>query len=187
MAFLSELWLAVLVAAAAVFVVSSVIHMVLPIHKGECKPAPDEEGLRTALRQARLLPGNTYNVPCPASMSELGSPEMVAKYREGPVVRLVVAENAPPAIGRSLLQWFLYSVGIGLFTAYLTRLALPPGAAYLNVFRVAGTAAVLGYAAGDVQDSIWKGRPWGSTLRYVFDGLVYGLVTAGVFAAFWPA
>lgn len=186
MAFLSELWLAILVAAAAVFVVSSVVHMLLPVHKGECRPVPDEERVRRALREAGVKPGE-YRIPHAGSVKEMGTPAVQAKLREGPVAYLIVAPDGAPRMGRSLLQWFAYSLVVGVFAAYLTRYALPPGAPYLSVFRLSGTVAVLGYAAGEVQDSIWKARPWGTTLRYVFDGLLYGLTTAGVFASMWPA
>ena len=57
---------------------------------------------------------------------------------------------------------------------------------YLEVFRVAGTTAFLGYAAAQVQDSIWKGQPWGVTLKHVLDGLIYALLTAGTFGWLWP-
>jgi hypothetical protein len=30
------------------------------------------------------------------------------------------------------------------------------------------------------------GRPWGVVAKDVFDGLVYGLVTAGTFGWLWP-
>ena len=49
----------------------------------------------------------------------------------------------------------------------------------LRVFRVAGTTAFLGYAFAQIQDSIWKGQTWGVTFKHVFDGLIYGLLTAG--------
>ncbi len=35
MAFLTELWLPILLSAVFVFIVSSIIHMALPIHKGD--------------------------------------------------------------------------------------------------------------------------------------------------------
>jgi hypothetical protein len=38
-----------------------------------------------------------------------------------------------------------------------------------------------------VNDSIWKGVSWGTTARFVFDGVVYALVTGGTFAWLWPA
>jgi len=38
-----------------------------------------------------------------------------------------------------------------------------------------------------LQNSIWYKRNWPSTLKSVFDALIYGLVTAGVFGWLWPA
>ena len=35
------------------------------------------------------------------------------------------------------------------------------------------------------QDSIWKGQGWKITAKFIFDGVVYGLVTAGVFGWLW--
>jgi hypothetical protein len=54
------------------------------------------------------------------------------------------------------------------------------------VFRVVGSAAWLGYGIGHVSDSIWRAEPWANTLKNLFDGLVYALVTAGVFGWLWP-
>ena len=53
------------------------------------------------------------------------------------------------ALGRSdlsLIQWFIYLVVISFFVAYISKLALGAGAEYKEVFRVAGTVAILGYA-----------------------------------------
>ncbi|MGH9579745.1 MAG: hypothetical protein ACRD2R_02020, partial [Terriglobales bacterium] len=74
----------------------------------------------------------------------------------------------------------------GFVTAYLTGRTMAPGASYLAVFRVAGTAAFLGYSGATATDSIWKGQLWSVTLKHMFDGLVYGLLTAGVFGWLWP-
>ncbi len=38
MDFLTELWLAILLSAVFVFIVSSVIHMALPVHKNDVRP-----------------------------------------------------------------------------------------------------------------------------------------------------
>ena len=64
--------------------------------------------------------------------------------------------------------------------------AVPPGADYLDVFRVVGVAGFLAYAAGQVPAAIWMGKPWSVTWKEVLDGLIYGLVTAGVFGWLWP-
>ena len=60
------------------------------------------------------------------------------------------------------------------------------GAEYLTVFRVTGAAAMLAYAIPPIMDSIWKGQRWGVSFKFVFDGVLYTLVTAGSFAGFWP-
>jgi hypothetical protein len=54
------------------------------------------------------------------------------------------------------------------------------------VFRLTGAAAVLGFSLSYIPDSIWKGLSWGTTLKFAFDGLLYGLATGAVFAWLWP-
>ena len=61
-----------------------------------------------------------------------------------------------------------------------------PGTQYLEVFRFAGTTAFAAYSLALAQHSIWYRRNWGATLRSMFDGLVYALLTAGVFGWLWP-
>ena len=60
------------------------------------------------------------------------------------------------------------------------------GAESLPVFRIVGAVALAAYSAATVVDSIWKGQPWSITAKFVFEGAVYGLVTAGTFAWLWP-
>jgi hypothetical protein len=54
------------------------------------------------------------------------------------------------------------------------------------VFRFVGTAALLGYSLALAQHSIWYMRNWITTLKSMFDGLVYALLTAGTFGWLWP-
>ena len=51
---------------------------------------------------------------------------------------------------------------------------------------MAGATAFLGYSLALIQESIWKGQTWGVTFKHVFDGLIYGLLTAGTFGWLWP-
>jgi hypothetical protein len=44
----------------------------------------------------------------------------------------------------------------------------------------------MGYSLALPQHSIWYGRNWGTTLKSMLDGLVYGLLTAGTFGWLWP-
>ena len=87
----------------------------------------------------------------------------------------------------NLVQWFVYCLIVGVFTAYVAGRALEPGAHYLAVFRMAGVTTFAGYGLALLQNSIWYKRNWPSTLKSVFDALIYGLVTAGVFGWLWPA
>jgi hypothetical protein len=54
------------------------------------------------------------------------------------------------------------------------------------VFRIAGTVAFAGYALALAQPSIWYGRSWTATLKSMFDGLIYALLTAGTMGWLWP-
>jgi hypothetical protein len=89
-------------------------------------------------------------------------------------------------MGPSLVQWFLFALVVSFFVAYAAIHALPEGAPYLKVFQVVGTVAFLAYAAGQLPAAIWMGKPWPVAIKEVFDGLLYGLVTAGTFGWLWP-
>jgi hypothetical protein len=75
---------------------------------------------------------------------------------------------------------------VGFFAAYVTGRALGPGAHYLEVFRYAGTVAFAGYSLALLQNSIWWNKSWSATLKSVFDGLIYALLTAGTMGWLWP-
>lgn len=182
---LADLWLPVLASAVAVFVVSSLIHMVIGYHKSDWKKLADEDGVRDDLRKYSI-PTGQYTFPCAASMKDMGSPEMLAKLNEGPVGHMTILPSGPWPVGKSLLQWFVFTIVVGVFIAYIATLALPAGADYMAVFRFTGTVAVLAYAFANVPDSIWKGVSWTTTAKFVVDGVLYGLATAGCFGWLWP-
>jgi hypothetical protein len=185
MQFLADLWLPIVLSSALVFVVSSVLHVVLPIHRGDFQKLAGEDQVLRVMREQGVAPGQ-YMFPCAASMKDMGSPEMRVRFEQGPVGTMVVRPSGVPAIGKSLLQWFLYSLLVSVLVAYLASFTLEHGLPYGRVFRFASTAAFLGYAVYAIQDSIWKGQRWSVSLKFVFDGLLYALVTAGAFAGFWP-
>ena len=85
-----------------------------------------------------------------------------------------------------LRAWFLCCVVISIFAAYLSGRLLAPGTAFLQVFRVVGTVAFLGYGAAHAQESIWGGRSWIVTFKHLFDSLIFALLTAATFGWLWP-
>lgn len=99
---------------------------------------------------------------------------------------LTVTKSGEQSMGKDLALWFFYSIVVGIFAAYIAGRALEPGAHYLSVFRFAGATAFVGYALALLQNSIWYKRNWSATIKSMFDGLVYALVTAGTFGWLWP-
>jgi len=182
---LSVLWLPILLSAVIVFVVSSVIHMLSPWHKGDYPQVPNEDRLRDAVRPLGIPPGD-YIVPRAASREELRTPEFAAKMKAGPVMMLTVMPNGPWSMGRNLGLWFLYLIVVGVLAAYVPGRALAVGAPYLQVFRFIGTTAFIGYSVALWQMSIWYRRAWSTTVKATVDGLIYSLLTAGVFGWLWP-
>ncbi len=182
---LTALWLPIIVSAVFVFIVSSLIHMLTPWHKNDFRALPDELKVRDALRPLAIPPGD-YMFPRAKSMEDMRSPEFKQKWSEGPVAMMTVLPNGQMGMGRSLALWFLYSVVVSIFAGYIAGRALPPATPYLQVFRFAGCTAFIGYALALWQGWIWYARPLGTTIRSTIDGLIYGLLTAGVFGWLWP-
>jgi hypothetical protein len=56
----------------------------------------------------------------------------------------------------------------------------------MTVSRVTAVVAFCGYGLAQVPDSIWYRRRWSTTFKYLFDALLYGLFTGGVFGWLWP-
>jgi Flp pilus assembly protein TadB len=181
----TALWLPILVSAVFVFIVSSVIHMVFGYHANDYKKLPDEDGVADALRRMNI-PAGDYMLPRPASMKDMKTPEFQEKVKKGPGAVMTIWGGGQTSMSGSLVQWFLYSVIVGIFAAYVAGRALTPEAHYLAVFRFAGVTAFVGYSLALMQHSIWYKRSWTSTLKSMFDGLLYALVTAGTFGWLWP-
>jgi hypothetical protein len=180
------LWLPILVSAVLVFVGSSVLHMVLGYHKSDYSRVDSEDEVMDALRPANLAPGD-YFLPHADSTEVMKSPVYQKKLQEGPVAFMTVADpSAFSSMGRSLRQWFAYSVLIAAIVAYATGRVLAPGAEYLTVFRLAGTVTFCCYALGEPIHSIWFHRKWSTTFKTMFDGLIYACLTGGAFGWLWP-
>ena len=180
-----SLWVPIVLSAVIVFVASSILHMVMTYHKGDYRKLPDEDAVLNVMREKQIAPG-FYAFPHHSGSKEMKSPEMIEKFKRGPVGFVTLVPSGPPAIGKYLSLWFGFCILIGVFVAYLTGRTLSVGTPYLAVFRVAGTVAFMGYGVGHVVNSIWMGQPWSSTLKHMFDGFVYSLLTAGTFGWLWP-
>lgn len=184
MATLMILWLPILLSAVIVFVASSIIHMLLPYHRSDYKQLPDEDKVRATLRAGNLQRG-LYVFPF-CSHKDMKSPAMMEKYKEGPVGFLTIVPNGPPAMAKFLVQWFVFCLVVGYFVGNVTLHSVPLGAHYRIVFRMAAVAGFMAYGLGNFVNAIWKGQTWTATIKEIFDGLVYALLTAGTFGWLWP-
>jgi hypothetical protein len=90
-------------------------------------------------------------------------------------------------MGKNLVLWFLYCIVVSVIAAYITSRATGPEAEYLSRFRFAGCTTFTGYSIALLQNSIWYKRNWAATIKSMFDGFIYALLTAGTFGWLWPA
>jgi hypothetical protein len=136
-----SLWMPILVAAVAVFLASSVVHMVLKYHNNDFRSVPDESAAMAAVGALKLEPGD-YVFPFAGGPDAMKDPAFVEKLNAGPSVAMTVLPK-DDRMGTLLGQWFVFCV-VSLFAAYVA------GSRWLGrstcVFRVAGTVAFVGYA-----------------------------------------
>ena len=181
-----QLWLPILVSAIAVFIVSSVIHMLTPWHKNDFPTLPNETAVMDALRPFNLPPGD-YFFPRPSSRADLGSAEFAERHRRGPVVLMTVMPSGKMSMTGNLVGWFIYTLVVSLFAAHF---APHPGGDAVSrhyLFHQVALAAFGGYVLALWQMSIWYRRAWSLTIKATVDGLIYGLLTGLVFVWLWPS
>lgn len=179
---LPTLWLPILVSAVIVFIAANILWMLLPFwHNRDYGKLATSDAIVAALRDAK--PGQ-YMIPA-VNWGKL-TPEQQAEVQNGPGGFLMLRNPMKFSLGSSMTMFFFYNIVVITFVAYIATLALGPGAKYPQVFRVAGTAGILGYAFHTISDSIWYGRPWSSTFKFVIDGIIYGLLIGGTFGWLWP-
>lgn len=183
---LTSLLIPILVSAVIVFIASFLLHVVIPFHKNDLKNVPREDEFLAAIRGFNL-PAGDYAAPHADSPAAMKDPVFIEKRAKGPTVLMTTAPGAPPPMSVTLTKWFIYCVVVSLLSAYIASRTLTAGTDYLQVFRVVGTAAFMGYALALVQHWIWWMKDSGATFRSMIDGLAYALLTAGVFGWMWPA
>jgi hypothetical protein len=182
---LTDLIIAIVGSAVAVFVASSLIHMVFKWHNKDYRGFANEDAVRAAIKASNPEPGQ-YVVPYCADMKDMAKPEVQQKYIEGPIGFMMVMRNGKPTMGPMLAQWFVLSLLVAAVAGYLASRTVPAGASFLAVARVVSLVTFMAYATGSVSYSVWFGKPWASTAKDLLDAFVYGLVTACVFGWLWP-
>ena len=182
---IAALWLPIVLSAVLIFIVSSVIHMMSPWHKNDYPKLTNQDQVMEVLRPLNIPPGD-YFIPRPDTREQMRDPAFLEKVKRGPVMVFTVLPQGGISVGKNLIAWLVYLLVIGILAAYVAGRALRAGAPYLSVFRFAGVTAFIAYTLALWQMSIWYARSWKTSFKITVDGLIYGLLTAGVFGWLWP-
>lgn len=182
---LLDLWLPILASTVVVFIASSIIWMALPHHKADMRVVPDEAVMDRALNELKLEPGGYY-VPNCSDKEKFKTAEFKERWKSGPWAVITIPSGAP-SFPRNLTVTFVEFLVITIFVAYLASETLAAGTDYLEVFQVVGTAAVLGHVFGKIHHEFFGMKTVRHVAWCIADGVVYALLTAGIFGWLWPA
>ncbi len=179
-----SLWLPILLSSVGVFVLSSLIHMISPWHKGDYAAVPDQDRVMDTLRSLSIPPGD-YMIPRPASRADMSSPEFRDKVKKGPNwIVTVMRENG--SMSGALIGWFIYTLAVSVITGIVAMAGASPDFHPHRIFHFALLTAFTGYAVALWQMSIWYHRKWSTTVKATVDGVIYAVATAAIFAHMWP-
>lgn len=182
---LLALWLPIVLSTVGLFILSSLLWTVIPLHSGDFKEVPDDAALSAELEKQGIVRGQ-YLLPYRESAAERRSEAFKERYSRGPQA-LIRVWPGPANMGRNMgltvLYFFVVSVGI----AYAAAVALEPGAAAVDVFQLVCTVGVLTFAAGGVLGGVWFAKPGRVFVTDFVEALLYALLASGVFTLLWPA
>ena len=182
-----SVWIAIVAAAVAVFIASAILHMVLPYHRTDVRKLPvDKEDLvLDALHRVNVAPGD-YAVPHAGGPAGMRDPAFIAKATKGPLAFMTLAPGAAPSIGPNLGMWVVYCLVVSVYLGLMTWYIVGPGQPFSYVFHIVGMIAFLAYGGALPQMAIWYRRSWTTTLKSLFDSVIYGAVSGAAFGWLWP-
>ncbi len=178
---LTSLLVPIVLSAVALFFASFLSWMVLQLHRSDWKKLEKEDAFLKAIRELDLPLGN-YMFPGCQSPEEMKSDEYQQKWNDGP--RGIMTVFPQVNMGKKLVLTFVYFLVISFTLAYLSTLAIAPGAEFMVVFRFVATAGLLAFLSAAVQHSIWfHNRISGHIIESIFYAVLVGLI----FGSMWPA
>ena len=126
--------------------------------------------------------------PHAATHADQKNPEWLENVRTGPTgFVIVMAGDKILNMGPTLAKNFGVLLLMGLMVAYVGSATLPIGTDYLKVFQVTGAVAIVGHSLGGFPKAIFWGWSWSVLSKEMLDGVVYSLLTAGIFGWLWPS
>ena len=182
---LLELWLPILLSAAAVWFWAFLSWAILPVHKRDFGGLPDEEALLRAVRELNL-PQGAYGFPYCKDNAQRNDPAFVEKWKSGPA-GLLNLWNPKASMGMNMVLSFVVYLVVSILVGYIGYGAgLPRGAGFGKVFQVLGAAGILAYTFSFLPQMIWFQANGYAKLAGILDGLISGVLTGLIFAWLWP-
>ncbi|MEM9172072.1 MAG: hypothetical protein AAGA84_05135 [Pseudomonadota bacterium] len=180
-----DLLLPAAVSAFLAWLASAVIHTALKFHNADYRQIENEAAISEAIRSAKPGKG-VHSIPYCVDMKDLQDPQMQQKFEDGPVAFITIFDDGVPKLGPLLLQQIAYFFVGALLVGYCVSLSLGPDAETGILFKTAISISFLAYFWGMIPFKIWYGLTGTTLLRYAVDGLVYALITGGIFVWLWP-
>ena len=149
--------------------------MLLPYHKPDIKANPNEAEFDEAINKLGIASG-FYMYPNCQNAKDMKSEAFKARWKSGPWGTINVMGHQPN-FAMNLLKTFIAYGLITVMVAYISGMALGPGADYMNVFRVVATAGILGHCMGALAGSFFLGTP----TRFIVTCFIDGVIFAGFF------
>lgn len=179
------LWMPILLSAIVVFIASALAWTVLPHHRADFKAVPDQKKFDDAIASLDIKPG-LYMFPYSADPKAMKEAAFLERWKSGPTGTFNLWANCP-SMPRNMALSFAFYLVTSIFVAYVCTLGLNPGDSYLRVFQIAGVTAIMAYAFGAIPKDIWFNTPCRAVITCLIDGIIFGLLTAGVFGWLWKS
>lgn len=190
MDFLTQLWLPILLSAAAVWFLSALFWMAVGHHNKDMQGLPNEKAFIDFIKAHNIKPGN-YGFPDFQKCKTLSKEEresQIKEMRAGSPMGLLRVWT-PFNMARNMILTFVTCLVVSVLIAYLGAAAMGFGAGgqpFGKVFQVTGTAGVLAYCFASIPNDIWFQKSPRAMAMCFIDGIVFGLATGAIFAAMWP-
>lgn len=178
---IASLLLPTVLTAVAIFFASFLSWMIFQLHLKDWRKLEKEDEFLDAVKNLGIQPGS-YSFPGYDDPKELKTEELKQKMEAGP--NGIVTVFGPMTMGKNLAMTFVYFLVISFCLGYVATLALEPGAAFADVFRVVGTVGLLVFLGAMIQHAIWfQNRITG----HVIESVAYAVIAGAIFGAMWPA
>jgi len=178
---LTSLIVPIVLSAMVLFFASFLTWMVLQLHRNDwIKLAKEEEFLKTMVELD--VPQGNYMFPGCDSPAEMKTEEYQHKWENGPSGIITVFPKV--GMGKKLGMTVVYFLVVSFCLAYLSTLAIAPGAEFKVVFRFMTTAGFLVFLSSAVQHSIWFHN---RIVGHIIESILYAVIVGLIFGFLWPA